>query len=117
MSTPAAAASAKTAERIRALNDALRATFTGGKVMLTAGVAALSEGDKAAVLEKVRTFAEFNGDNDPHREHDCASFEISGDRFLFKIDYYDSDLQFGSEDPSDAAKTTRVLTIMRADEY
>jgi len=33
-------------------------------------------------------------------------------KILFKIEYYDTDLEFGSEDPADAALTTRVLTIM-----
>ncbi|HEX3871384.1 MAG TPA: DUF3768 domain-containing protein [Pirellulales bacterium] len=36
---------------------------------------------------------------------------------LFKIDYYDRDMEFGSEDPADPQKTTRVMTILRADEY
>lgn len=103
--------------RIRALNDVLRSTFTGGRVMMSAGVAALSEADRAAVLEKVRTFRAFDNGNDPHREHDFASIEHNGERYFAKIDYYTPDLSAGSEDPSDPAQTTRVMTIMRADEY
>src|SRR5437879_1069039 len=67
------AALAKT-QRIRLLNDTFRTTFVGGKVMLTAGVDALPAEEKAMVLSKVRAFADFNGDNDPHGEHDFVNF-------------------------------------------
>lgn len=103
--------------RIRALNDALRRSFSGGKVLLTVGVNTLSDADKAAVLDKVRTFDAFDGDNDPHREHDFVVVEHGGERYFAKIDYYAPDLRTGSERPDDPEATVRVLTIMRADEY
>jgi hypothetical protein len=104
-------------ERIRALNDAFRATFEGGQVFLTAGVEALPSDVRAMAIRKVATFSDFNADNDPHGEHDFGSFDLAGRRFFFKIDYYDRRLKWGSDDPADPEKTTRVLTIMLAEEY
>jgi hypothetical protein len=49
--------------------------------------------------------------------HDFGSIEIDGETYFWKIDYYDLAMQFGSESPEDPEQTTRVLTIMRADEY
>ena len=105
------------AQRVRELNDAFRQTFTGGKVVMTDGVAALPERDLAQLLERVRRFDEFTNDNDPHGEHDFGSIVLEGVTHFFKLDYYAPDMDGGSEDPADPTKTTRVLTIMRADEY
>ena len=80
-------------------------------------IAALPYPDQAAILGKVVEFDQFNEDNDPHGEHDFGSFEHAGQRIFWKIDTYDLSMEWGSEDPSDPAKTTRVLTIMLADEY
>jgi hypothetical protein len=104
-------------KRIRELNDTLRRTFTGGRIMLTSGVDALAPDAKAQVLLAVRSFDAFDNGNDPHKEHDFGSFEIDGEKFFFNIDYYSLDLQGGSEDPADPNVTTRVLTIMFASEY
>ena len=105
------------AGRIRELNDAFRRSFVGGRVMLTAGVNALPVADQAAVLAMVRGFDNFDPENDPYGEHDFLAIEHSGERYFAKIDYYDLDMQHGAEEPVDPAKTVRVLTIMRADEY
>src|SRR6266481_8444135 len=95
--------------RIRDLNDAFRRTFSGGKVMMTCGVAELPDMVKAKALQLAATFDRFTEYNDPHGEHDFGSFELVNREFFWKIDYYDERCEFGSEDPSDIAKTTRVL--------
>jgi hypothetical protein len=105
------------AERIRALNDSFRCSLSGGKVMMTAGIASLPEDMRQAVFNRVRTFDGFSPENDPHREHDFGSFEVEGKKVFWKIDLYDAVMEFGSEDPADPSKTTRVLTIMLASEY
>src|SRR4051795_9818838 len=104
-------------ETIRALNDTFRTTLTGGKVLMTAGVNALPSDMKAAVIQRVMTFSEFNEENDPHGEHDFGNFTLAGRKFFWKIDAYDAEMRFGSEDPSEPSKTTRVLTIMFVEEY
>jgi Protein of unknown function (DUF3768) len=102
---------------IRLLNDSFRSTFRNGKVMMTCGVDALAPQTKATVMLKVQTFSDFTDDNDPYSEHDFGSFEVNGEKFFWKIDYYDDKMEYGSEDPSDIFKTTPVLTIMLAEEY
>ena|ERR1039458_445062 len=105
------------AAAIRALNDSFRVSFAGGKIVMTHGVNSLPEHLKTAALEYVRGFAKFDADNDPHHEHDFGSVEVKGEKLFWKIDYYDKTMEYGSEDPSDPAQTTRVLTIMLASEY
>lgn len=103
--------------RIRELNDALRSTFIGGAVLITAGVAALDAARRKELLAAVRSFDAFSQDNDPRGEHDFGAIDVGGERFFFKIDYYDHSMNWHSPDAADAAVTTRVLTVMRADEY
>ncbi|WP_352851766.1 DUF3768 domain-containing protein [Mesorhizobium sp. M0437] len=105
------------APEIRRLNDAFRRSFIGGHVVLTSGVAALSETERRALLRSVRAFEAFNSDNDPHAEHDFGAIDLEGAKFFWKIDYYGPDMQSGSPDPSNPEVTRRALTIMRAEEY
>lgn len=104
-----------TTDRIRELNDRFRQTLAGGRLMMTRGVA--GRNDSPAILERVRHFNEFSEDNDPFAEHDFGAFELANEKFFWKIDYYDKDLNRGSENPADPTVTTRVLTIMLASEY
>lgn len=103
--------------RIRALNDHARRTFTGAQIVVTAAFADLELDLKARALSKVRTFEDFNADNDPHHEHDMAFFEEGGEKFFFKFDYYAPCMRYGSDDPADPEKTRRVLTIGLASDY
>jgi hypothetical protein len=65
----------------------------------------------------MRRFDAFTPDNDPHGEHDFGAFDEGGDRFFWKIDYYDKQMEFGSPDAADPDVTARVLTLMLAEEY
>jgi len=103
--------------KIRLLNDKLRKTFTGGKVMLTVGVCELNDNDRAELLNRVRTFDKFTANNDPNQEHDFGAIDFKGTTYFWKIDYYDNDYLYMSPDPTNEDLTNRVLTIMRGDEY
>ena len=102
-------------ERIKALNDAARTTFTGCRVMLTPGVQSLD--GIAELLEQVQRFDSFSADNDPYGEHDFGCLRFAGQTVFWKFDYFDADLQMASPDASDPTVTIRVLTIMLAEEY
>ena len=105
-------------KKIAALNDLCRTAMgVAGRLVQTEGICAMSPEDQSAIREKVERFNDFTPDNDPHHEHDFGAFEHAGERIFWKIDYYDRTLAMGSEDPSDAAQTVRVLTIMLACEY
>jgi hypothetical protein len=118
-----------TTARIRELNDAFRA-----KGPLWASALGLARPDQDGwyitdgvngfgplfaleAVGAVQRFASFDADNDPHGEHDFGAFELAGQRLFFKIDYYDLELRYGSDDPANPDITRRVITIMLASEH
>ena len=103
--------------KIRDLNDRFRQTLQGGSIVITAGVHALGLVQVQHLVQQVAAFSQFTADNDPYGEHDFGAFEDGGDRFFWKIDYFDKSLTVGSPDPSDPDLTCRVLTLMLASEY
>lgn len=105
-------------KRIAELNDQFRMTGVGGKIVLTQGVANLGEDMVIKIILALRGYADWGQENDPWGEHDFGVIKLAEARKVyFKIDYYDARMEYGSDDPSDPEKTTRVLTLMLPEEY
>ena len=113
---------AETPQTIAEINDAFRRAEPGipGKTVLTVGIIGLLR-EKEIPLPKlaqlVANYSDFTEDNDPRGEHDFGDFELGGAKCFWKIDAYDVNYQFGSDDPLDLTITNRVLTIMLAEEW
>ena len=122
------------AARIARLNDLARSAMgVACTAVATVGFRSLPDADQSRVRELIETFDAFTEDNDPHGERDFGTIYQLGDghwtterprvrddereRVFWKLDYYDRDMRFASEDPADPARTRRVLTIMLSDEY
>ncbi|MEO9625950.1 MAG: DUF3768 domain-containing protein [Qipengyuania citrea] len=105
------------AEAIARLNDALRKQGVGGTIMVTRGVRAITGYNSPELAEALAAFGAFDADNDPHGERDFGDLTLWGQDMFWKIDYYDADFRFGSDDPADANKTRRVLTVMLKGEW
>ena len=103
--------------KIRKLNDQLRTTGMGGRIVVTQGIQALPENTLDRVLPTISQFSDFTDDNDPYEEHDFGAVTIDGHKIFWKIDYYDESYQYASPDPTDPNLTCRVMTIMLAEEY
>ena len=121
------------AARIARLNDRARQAMGLACVAVaTEGFRALPLADQSRVRELIEIYDGFTPGNDPYGERDFGAIyqgrdglwtclpPTAGDAaqtVFWKIDAYDRDLRFGSEDPANPAVTRRVLTIMLACEY
>ena len=120
--------------RIARLNDMARqAMGVACTAVATVGFRSLPTSDQSRVRELIETFDAFDEDNDPHGERDfgCVYQLADGrwtterprvrdderERVFWKLDYYDRQMRFASEDAANPAITRRVLTIMLSDEY
>lgn len=105
------------AEAIARLNDHLRKTGTGGQVVVTKSVTHLTGFNAAVLMAALANYTGFDADNDPHGERDFGDLTLFGADLIWKVDYYDREMQFGSDDPANPDVTTRVMTIMRASDW
>lgn len=104
-------------EAIARLNDQLRKTGTGGSIMVTRGVLAITRFNSPELAEALAAYDAFDADNDPHGERDFGDLTLWGEDLFWKLDYYSPDLRYGSDDPADPEKTKRVLTVMLTSEW
>lgn len=98
-------------EEIRDRNDAIRKNWAfddRNKLMLTRAV--INSPHRQEIMLACQNYNDFNSDVDPHGEHDFGSFDVGGETWWFKIDYYDENLEFHGHDRI-------TLTIMHASEY
>jgi hypothetical protein len=96
-----------TRARIIELNDQLRTTFKGGRVMMMPSVYQLDArlcGRALFAMSRHRIFADGG-------EHDRGVFIFAGYSFEWRIECRGPDGTGVSLDPADAQKTFRVLTL------
>lgn len=104
-------------EQVAELNDAFRKNGFGGRLLIARSLWDLGEEVVKESMDAVREFDSFTVANDPHGEHDFGAVVVRGNWVFWKIDYYDTEMEYCSDDPSDPEKTTRVMTLMLADGY
>jgi Protein of unknown function (DUF3768) len=105
------------AEQIARLNDTLRTACEGGTVVIAQSVRGLVGFHAGALVTALTEYDGFDENNNPHGERDFGDLALFGEELLWKVDYYDRDSKFHSDDPADASVTHRVLTIMLAVDY
>ena len=92
-----------------------------GQIVSTQGIAAEPVEWRVALMVAVMRFSAFTADNDPYGDHTFAgvdvTFEGETKKVFWKIDLYDNDLKYGSEEPENPKVTTRVMTLMFPHEY
>jgi len=98
-------------------NDNFRKHLSQGTLVLTQGIRSNTKEDLEAIITKVRTFDNFDENNDPYGERDFGAFDYKGKKIFWKIDNYDREFLYLSPDVSNPRLTNKVLTVMYAEEY
>lgn len=108
-------------QKIAEQNDRFRSSLgvlsaIPGRIVLTASVAALDAAQQLLILNLLKTYSDFTPDSDPYETHEFGILEVPvGDeitKIYWRIDLYDADYRYGSEEPDNTDVTRRVLTLM-----
>jgi hypothetical protein len=105
--------SALSTNRVRALNDAFRSTFTGGRIILAPELRSLDYNTRRTLLSEIRAYDAFE-ESDPHRDHEFGTVCAGGNRFNWLIIYYDETYERAAQNPADETTTRRVLSVSSA---
>lgn len=109
--------------KIAKINDEFRKKATTGLIrpqdrfVVTPSIIALEDEHRVELVKLVSEYSDFSEDNDPYGEHDFGVIRFNGEKYYWKIDYYDKTMTYLSDDPTDESKTNRVLTLMHSSEY
>lgn len=101
----------KKMEEIARRNDIARKLGLG--ITVTKKAAELP--DLEGLLRCVRVYNNFTEKNDPYESHDMGFFTWRGEDVIWKIDYYNEQLN-GCVDPL-TPTCKRIITVMLAKEY
>ena len=89
------------------------------RVMATAGISSLGPLAVQEILHLILSFPDssFREEFDPHGDRDFIVVTYHGIKIWGKIDTYDLNMEFMSENPADDSMTIRSLCLMLPDEY
>jgi len=100
------------------LNDKFRITHSGNGVLsVMASVQNRADEFREAAIEAALAAENFAGENEPWHVRDYGTVVVENEKFLWKIEDYDNNMQRASVDPADETQTKRVLIIMLASGY
>lgn len=103
---------------IAKLNDRFRnGDKSLGEYKMSRQVLALPRKKQKQLFKEIQDFSDFTPENDPRGEHNSGQVTMDGVEYVWKIDYLDTSMIMLSDAPEDINKTTRVLLVIRADEY
>jgi hypothetical protein len=90
-----------------------------GRMHVTRSLMEAGDVFMAEAVKATGEFETFEPENDPEGWHDFGAVTIRGKTVFWKLDLYEAetDFRYGAEDPGNPDTTTRVLTIMMAQDW